>query len=99
MKNEMIIAALETPEEKELYHAFAKEAECHFQEHETLNKQTLAQFANYAEITPMFQKNILKHYRSLAYSLKKEPELIAMVKKQEFRKERDVNDFKKTNFR
>ena len=47
----------------------------------------------------MFQKNILKHYHALTYSLKKEPELIAMVKKQEFRKERDVNDFKKTNFR
>ena len=99
MKNEMIIAALETPEEKELYHAFVKEAECHFQEHKALNKQNLAQFANYAEITPIFQKNILKHYHALAYSLKKEPELIAMVKKQEFRKERDVNDFKKTNFR
>ena len=96
MKNEMIIAALETPEQKELYHAFAKEAECHFK---ALNKQTLTQFANYAEITPMFQKNILKHYHALAYSLKKEPELVAMVKKQEFRKERDVNDFKKTNFR
>lgn len=41
MKNEMIIAALETPEEKELYHAFAKEAECHFQEHKALNKQNL----------------------------------------------------------
>ena len=70
MKNEMIIAALETPEQKELYHAFAKEAECHFQEHKALNfsNKLFSQFANYAEITPMFQKNILKHYHALPHA-------------------------------
>ena len=47
----------------------------------------------------LYFKKYIKHYHALTYSLKKEPELIAMVKKQEFRKERDVNDFKKTNFR
>lgn len=99
MKNEMIIAALDTPEQKEMYHAFEKEAESYFQEQGTLDKKVIAQFANSTEITPLFQKNIVKRYRALAYANKKEPELIAIVKKQEFRKERDVNDFKKTNFR
>ena len=99
MKNEMIIAALDTPEQKEMYHAFEKEAESYFQEQGTIDKKVIAQFVNISEITPMFQKNIVKRYRALAYANKKEPELIAMVKKQEFRKERDVNDFKKTNFR
>ena len=70
-----------------------------FQEHQYFNKKVIEQFANYAEITPMFRKNVLKHYRALAYTAKKEPEMVAMVKKQEFRRERDVNDFKKMNFR
>lgn len=99
MKNEMIIAALDTPEKKELYHLFEKEAENTFQEQKSLDKKALAQFTNVSEIMPLFQKNILKRYRALAYATKKEPELVAMVKKQEFRRERDVNDFKKTNFR
>ena len=99
MKNEMIIAALNTPEEKEMHHQFTKDAAAYFQEHQSFNKKVIEQFANYAEITPMFRKNVLKHYRALAYTAKKEPEMVAMVKKQEFRRERDVNDFKKMNFR
>ena len=99
MKNEMIIAALDTPEKKEMYHLFEKEAENFFQEKESLDKKSLEQFENVSEIMPLFQKNILKRYRALSYATKKEPELVAMVKKQEFRRERDVNDFKKTNFR
>ena len=99
MKNEMIIAALNTPEEKEMHHQFTKDAAAYFQEHQSFNKKVIEQFANYAKITPMFRKNVLKHYRALAYTAKKEPEMVAMVKKQEFRRERDVNDFKKMNFR
>ena len=99
MKNEMIIAALNTPEEKEMHHQFTKDAAAYFQEHQSFNKKVIEQFANYAEITPMFRKNVLKHYRALAYTAKKEPEMVAMVKKQEFRRERDFNDFKKMNFR
>ena len=76
-----------------------KDAAAYFQEHQSFNKKVIEQFANYAEITPIFRKNVLKHYRALAYTAKKEPEMVAMVKKQEFRRERDVNDFKKMNFR
>ena len=82
-----------------MHHQFTKDAAAYFQEHQSFNKKVIEQFANYAEITPIFRKNVLKHYRALAYTAKKEPEMVAMVKKQEFRRERDVNDFKKMNFR
>lgn len=68
MKNEMIIAALNTPEEKEMHHQFTKDAAAYFQEHQSFNKKVIEQFANYAEITPMFQKNVFKALRALAYT-------------------------------
>ncbi len=103
MKNELIIASLSSPEEKEQYHSFDKEIKEYFKEHsqepDLLREEHLKNLSYYETVAPLFRKNLIKHCRSVTYAKKYEPELIAMVEKQNFRKERDINDYKKTNFR
>ena len=71
MKNEMIIAALNTPEEKEMHHQFTKDAAAYFQEHQSFNKKVIEQFANYAEITQIFGMIVLILYGAMAIRRRK----------------------------
>ncbi|MDD7210683.1 MAG: hypothetical protein PUH29_11630 [Lachnospiraceae bacterium] len=99
MKNDMIYDALSTDEEKELYHSFEKEIEKYFEENHTIDKYVIERFPHYMEVNYLFSKNVMNRCIAIYKAKKREPELKRMVERQNFRKERDVTDYKKTSFR
>lgn len=56
MKNEMIIAALNTPEEKEMHHQFTKDAAAYFQEHQSFNKKLLNSLQTMRRLHQCFER-------------------------------------------
>ena len=98
MKNQMIVDALQTEEEKERYLHYAEEAKNYFDEHGTLTKSVLKSFANYGQIDWYYRKNILKNYKAIACVRKYQPLVIEMVRQKEDWNQKDLNEFRKKEF-
>lgn len=99
MKNEMIFNALPNEEIKAYYRLFEHEATACFEEHHSITKEQMRAFESYPFIHPFYRKHVLKHYNVLLYVEKHEPRIKELVNLQDFRSKRDVNDYKKMDFR
>lgn len=99
MKNEMIVNAIEDPEEKAYYRLFEHEASACFAEHHKVTKEMMKQFESAPFVHKTYQKHVLKHYEVLLYVEAHEPRIKELVNLKDFRSKRDVNDYKKMDFR
>ena len=98
VKNQMIVDALQTDEEKEMYLNYAAEAKAYFEEHQTMTRAALKSFANYKQIDWYYRKNIRRNYKAIAFIRKYQPMIIEIVRQKEEWAQRDINDFRKKNF-
>ncbi len=99
MKNEMIFDALHDDETKAFYRLFEHEAKAYYEEFHSLSGKAMASFQSYSHVDPVYRKHVLKHYKVLTYVEKNEPRIKELVNLQDFRSKRDVNDYKKMDFR
>ncbi len=99
MKNEMIFNALDDDEIKAYYRLFEHESKAYFEEFHNLTAKAMSSFESYSHVNTIYRKHVLKHYKVLLYVEKKEPRIKELVNLQEFRSKRDVNDYKKMDFR
>ncbi|MCD8021199.1 MAG: hypothetical protein LUF92_16990 [Clostridiales bacterium] len=98
VKNEMILNALETDEEKKVYLNFSEEARQFFEEHNSLMKDDLKTFPDFHQIDSYYWKNILKNYEVILSVRKYEPEVKDMVDRLNKRGNDDITNFKKKKF-
>lgn len=99
MKNEMIFNALPDEETQAYYRLFEHEATACFEEYHSVTREQMKAFESYSFIHPFYRKHVLKHYNVLLYVEKHEPRIKELVNLQDFRSKRDVNDYKKMDFR
>ena len=99
MKNEMIFEALPDDETKAYYRLFEHEAKACFEENHKVTLELMTKFESFEKVMKVYRKHVLKHYQVLLYVEKHEPRIKELVKLQDFRSKRDVNDFKKMDFR
>ena len=98
-KNDMIFDALETAEQKDKYKQFSSETEAYYNENNSVEKSSMKKFSNYKEIDSFYIKNLLRYYKVMNYVKKHEPVIIDYVNRQNLHTKKDVNDFKKINFK
>ena len=98
-KNDMIFDALETAEQKDKYKQFSSETEAYYNENNSVEKSSMKKFPNYKEIDSFYIKNLLRYYKVMNYVKKHEPVIIDYVNRQNLHTKKDVNDFKKINFK
>lgn len=97
-KNDMILDALESEEQKETYKLFSSEAEAYYLEQHSMDKSNMKKFSGYKEIDSYYIKNLLRYYKVMIYVQKHEPLIIDYVNRQNLHTKKDVNDFKKIRF-
>lgn len=97
MKNELIYNGIEDDEIKAKYKEFNICVREHFAEFGMISKADLNSFPHVDELNKLYKKNIMKSFKALTYAQKKEPKIVDLVNRQEYRSKRDVNDFKKMN--
>ena len=59
----------------------------------------MSKFESYSHVNKTYRKHVLKHYKVLLYVEKKQPRIDELVNLKDFREKRDVNDYKKMDFR
>lgn len=99
MKNQMILEALEHEEDREFYHAFEAAADALFKEQGHVKRRDLKTLPHYADLPSLFLKNVYKKEHALEVIAKRQPSLKKIVERQNYRKGRDVTEFKKTDYR
>ncbi|MDO4977718.1 MAG: hypothetical protein Q4E53_10710 [Eubacteriales bacterium] len=99
MKNEMIFNALPDEETKAYYRLFEHEARACFDETHSVTSEQISKFESYKFVNKTYRKHVLKHYKVLLYVEKHEPRIKELINLQDFRSKRDVNDYKKMDFR
>lgn len=99
MKNEMIYEALPDDEIKAYYKLFDHEAAACFEENHKVTRDLMSKFESYSHVNKTYRKHVLKHYKVLLYVEKKQPRIKELVNLKDFREKRDVNDYKKMDFR
>ena len=99
MKNEMIYDALPDDEIRAYYKLFDHEAAACFEENHKVTKAMASKFESYPHVMRVYRKHVLKRYKVLNYVEKREPRIKELVQLKDFREKRDVNDYKKMDFR
>ena len=97
-KNEMILDAIETEEDREPYDALLKEVEEKYQECHLMADYIMMKLPHYDAVSPLFRKNLIQHYQAINRIEENEPYIIDYVNRKNKRAKNDVNAFKKTRF-
>ena len=64
-----------------------------------MTKSMASKFESYPHVMRVYRKHVLKRYKVLNYVEKREPRIKELVNLKDFREKRDVNDYKKMDFR
>ena len=99
MKNEMIFDALPDEETKAYYRLFNHEAAACYEENHKVTYELMSKFESYDKVMKIYRKHVMKRYKVMLYVEKHEPRIKELVNLQDFRSKRDVNDYKKMDFR
>ena len=98
-KNNMILKALDSDEERQICLDFARDTEKAFREKHVIGEHVLLPLKNYEKVPPYFRKNLILIYQAEIYLTRYEPDIYDLVNLMERHSQSDVNDFKKTKYR
>lgn len=98
-KNEMILKAMDTDEEREICKNFAKAVDEVFLEKHVMGDYLMMKLPDYDKVPLYFRKNLIRLYQNRIYLDEYEPVVIHMVDFLNQHAQRDVNDYKKTIYR
>lgn len=99
MKNDMILDAMTDPAKKAAHLQFTEEVAERVEKHPYMNRALMEQVPGVHEIDSLYKSNLRKYWTSVIYAKKKEPKVVNLVERQNFRGKRDVTDYKKMDFR
>ncbi|MBQ9155585.1 MAG: hypothetical protein IJ137_02250 [Eubacterium sp.] len=97
-KNGLILAAMETEEEKERCINFTRDVQKLFDEHHIMGDHLLRTLPDYGKIPVYFRNNLIRIHQIHLYLEQYDPEIQKLVGFLQIHQGKDVNDYKKTIF-